>query len=146
MTHVSHGPRSSLPPLEWKTVHEIKGEDEVICRVQRRGDRRPLYSIQIGRLRRPDENGIVDATRLLPFIPVKIDGQGSVNVNRQGERLMREAHDWITEDAAFFEDQRVSHMISREVQSDDGPKVPRRTGKTDRDRNKHRRHDADADV
>ena len=124
------------PPLEWKQVHELKGSDGTVLRVQRRGDIRPQYSYQIGRERRPDPDGAPN-DRLLPFVSVKIQAQGTISVDRQSETLVKQALDWIHEDAMVFESNYIDRLIDRDSRGQNGV-TPRRTGKTERDRNKRR--------
>ena len=70
--------------------------------------------------------------RLTPFTPVKYTAQGSVHVNRNTETLVQQALDWITEDVGLFEDQRINHMILREVSSQTPNGEMHHTGKTAR--------------
>jgi hypothetical protein len=84
---------------EWKTVHEVKGAEGVTARVQRRGDYRPLYSVQMGRERRQEPGEPVN-DRLLPFVPVRVNN-GSVD--RSALKLMEQALDWIEEDAQSYQ-------------------------------------------
>lgn len=131
------------PPLEWKTVHEIKGEEGHTLRVQRRGDRRPQYSYHIGRERR-QEPGEPANDRLLPFVQVRVQAQGAVTVDRSSLKMVEQALDWIAEDAAKFEDAYITGMQEREERrswngnshADD----VRHTGKTERNRNKRKGH------
>lgn len=75
-------------PVEWQTVHEAE-VGEVVARVQRRGDYRPLYSIILGR-RRQDE-----PDRLSVFVPIRVDGS---RVNHDALTAMQNAVAWIEEE------------------------------------------------
>lgn len=123
------------PPLEWKVVHELKGSDGTILRIQRRGDIRPLYSFQIGQERRPDPDGGPPANRLLPFVRVKVQAQGTISIDRAPEELVRKALDWIHEDAMQYEENYADRMHDRDSTRNGDM---RRTGKTERNRNKRR--------
>lgn len=126
--------RQERPKAEWKTVKEI-GEGDLRVRVQRRGDWKPQYSIQIGR-KRDDE-----PERLSPFHQVRVDAQGSVKIDRTLEEqlpdMLKQAHDFVHEDASYFEDQRIQKMADKEERSINyGKKDTPHTGKTERNRNK----------
>jgi len=125
------------PPLEWKQVHELKGSDGLIVRIQRRGDIRPLYSLQIGHERRPNPDGTPD-DRLLPFVRVKIQAQGTVSIDRSPEELVKKALDWVHEDAMQFEQNYTERRYDRDTSRTEKNGDMRRTGKTERNRNKKR--------
>ena len=48
------------------------------------------------------------------FVPVKTEGQGRLTLNRDVERMLKEALDWVEADANQYEDIRVQKMIQRE--------------------------------
>ena len=135
--------RPDRPKLEFTVVHTIKGNDGVEARISRAGDRRPVYSVQLGRTKKvPDE-----FNRLSPFLPCRIIVEnGELSVDRSSEDLHRQAHDWIHEDAMTHESEYAAGGRPRDGGPGGGsgggwggdgrgPKT-RVTGKTQRDREK----------
>lgn len=135
----STGHRATAP---WKQVHELKLPTGVAIRIERRGDHRPQYSLSVGRERRDGR----PEDRLISYVPVPIEALGSVTVDRSLEALLAEAHNWIHEDALTFEANYVSGLQHREHEKDRraGLIAPptRRTGKTERDREKRKNRGA----
>lgn len=121
------------PRIEWMDVHEIKGDDGTIVRVQRRGDIRPSYSYQIGRERKQID-GEPPNNRLLPFVNVRVEAMGAVVVNRTSLDLVKQALDWIEKDAAVYEANFIDKKIAREERGMRNGDDYRHTEKTERKR------------
>lgn len=79
-------------------MHEIKGEAGHAVRIQRRGDQRPQYSLQLGRERRQEGTGDVD-DRLLPFVQLRFN-RGVLD--RDVLSLVEQAMSWVENDAKAF--------------------------------------------
>ena len=144
---MSEQPQAERPKLTWSDFKTFTAEDtDFAVKVQVSDSPRPIYSLEIGRMRdgkfqrflRPDistENGQVV---LRPF-----------NILALG-RLMAQAEVLIYEKAQEREDAWQAQRRSREERSSAGnSKAPRSTGKTQRDRDKRhgggRREDRDND-
>ncbi len=97
---------------------------------------RPVYSLQI--------TGPA-ATR---FLRVNIIGQGKVELKELNtytlEGLIREAETWILNDRQAREDEIIAAQIERDTKSSEygKGKEPRRTGKTEKTREKRRERNA----
>lgn len=110
---------------EWKLAHEIKGNDGLVVRIQKRDGNRPLYSYQVGHERKPGPDGEPD-DRLTLFVRVRVDAH---SVARDSPTLITQALDWIEQDAKKYD------YTDRRYDSDERP----RNGDANRNRNGRRR-------
>ena len=116
---------------EWKTVHTIEGENDLVVQIQRLGDYKPRYSFKIGRyLEGRDGDRYVGA-----YAPVWINAVETIVADRTPVKLAAMAVDWIEGDAAQYAD---NYLAKREYDDDTGRRTTKHTGKTDRDREKKR--------
>jgi hypothetical protein len=121
---------------EWKDVHRIEN-DGIVVRVQRFGDFKPKYSIELGKQR--DD-------RLMRFVPIFTDADnGRAEIAPKSKLLpgmILEALDWIKDDAQSFEDKRIERQLEGYRREDErngtAPRRTRRTGKTARNKEKRR--------
>ena len=93
----------------------------------------PMYSIQVGTAMKND------AERIKPHIPVRTELQDDLSVSVESletdvlTRLLVQANDWIVEDSkAHF------HKMIQDWQKKNNKRFPRKTGKTEREKNKHK--------
>lgn len=106
--------------MEWQTVYEIDGNNDVVARVQRRGDIKPQYSVSLGR-RRQDERD-----RLVIFVPVFGDNDILSYIE-----LLQKADVWISEDRKQIAARRAALGGSAE-QEDFGRENRRSNGRKSR--------------
>ena len=125
----SNSPR---PPSDWQPVQDFYDEGGLVVRVKRdMASKWPRFSLEIGKTgNEPD--------RILRFLPVPTDRPEPGQVRLKDPLITRlvplleQAEGYILNEAQRMEDE---FQASR---PNDGPKVMRVTGKTERDRNKRR--------
>lgn len=92
------------PKLEWVAA-AMFAEGGIYAEVQKLALPRPKYSIVVGST---TAEGTV--TKRLRFIPVRVTGQGSVELSGEvslAVKLMTQAEEWIRTDAQVYEDARI---------------------------------------
>lgn len=122
---------------QWETLKDFE-KDGLVVRVQKSGWR---YSLLIGVHHRTDEN------RIVPFLPVRVSGTRSLTDKMRLERnwavdmnvLVEEALGYIIECEEYHRARNIDHMVERdEKYAERGKKKTRRTGKTERTRQKRK--------
>jgi hypothetical protein len=120
---------------KWEVGASFKAEDfEVHVNVLRLF--RPVYSIQI------------TGSGASKFIRVNIEGQGKVTLKTMQvgdlSLLIRQAEAWILSDRQAREDEIIEERIGKETRFDGkGVKEPRKTGKTERNRERRKEKHSD---
>ncbi len=131
--------RDTAPPQRI-VVREFK-QDNIVIQVQKTLTFRPYYALIIGT---PNKN---DPTQLNRGIfPLRFEGVGQINDANLNPitlgMLMREALDFARDCRQQDEDERIQSQIERESRdANHGKPNVKRTGKTQRERDKHKRHD-----
>lgn len=92
----------------WTVVKELE-ENGVLVEVSKSDAYRPRYAIRVGR--RGDKG-------LVPFLPLFIEGKGKITVNSPADtaaKLMKEAAEFVREEAQKAEDEYIEQRIAREL-------------------------------
>jgi hypothetical protein len=115
----------------WETATVLKGEKGLEVRVNVLRLNRPIYSIQVGG---------EDGSR---FLRVVINGQGKITVEAIDvdtlSKLIRDAEEWVREDRQKREDEIMVIKLEKETKAANyGKKEVKRTGKTERNRDRKR--------
>lgn len=116
---------------QWETVKKITQEGvDLEVTINKLALFRPIYSMHIG------------GTEGKKYLRVFAKGQGKVEVTpvnlEQLCIMVREAEEWIRQDRQKREDEIIAFQQKREEKFDRGKKEEKRTGKTEKNRNKHR--------
>lgn len=127
------------PKLNWETVRDFE-RDGLVIRVQKCGYR---YSVQVGLI----PKNTAEITRLIPFLPVRVEGTKSLTAKLKLERnwaidlneLMEAALGYIIECEEYHRARHIDDAIVKdEVAVARSKPKTRRTGKTERTREKKR--------
>jgi hypothetical protein len=108
----------------WTVVHGFVGDGNLAVDISKTDDARPRFSIKFGK-RSPEGH-------LMPFVPMYADGIKVRSVLPIITDLFAKAEDWIGEQIA---EARVAWDLA---QAERGKPETRHTGKTQRNRDKHR--------
>jgi hypothetical protein len=111
-------------PSAWKVVHGFVGDGNLAIVISKTEDARPRFSMKIGK---QSAEG-----HMMPFIPMFADGLKVRSALPTLTDLITQAEAWISEQIG---ESRIAFDLE---QARKGKPETRRTGKTERNRNKHK--------
>ncbi len=133
---------SAGPPPARIVVREFT-EGNLVVQVQKTLAYHPYYAIIVGSRNRTDPNLVNRG-----IFPLRFDGIGHIKDDPNNldpyklEVLIAQAIDFARDCRQQDEDERIQQQIERESRdANRGKPMAKRTGKTERERNKHKRRD-----
>lgn len=128
-------PRPDRPAIEWEKTpaHVVEGEHAKV-EISRSIERFPRYSYRVGGKKSPFLRPHIERSDSFNTPDLVVNG---ASLAAEVGGLLQQAAAWIDEQLAARVASRMANAVERDNSPDrHGPKAPRITGKTERERNK----------